>query len=124
MVAAEEVICQHLGMTADLSFSQAQDGGAALPLEESEASGRWWKIGLAAVLGGGVLMVSGGLVAPFLLPAFGGLMTHVSVAASAVGVSTIARFDFLAWLKWAKKRESSFLGADNLNAVCRLLGEA
>ena len=37
-------------------------------------------------------MVSGGLIAPFLIPAFGGIMTHVSVAASAVGVSSVARY--------------------------------
>lgn len=87
MAAAEDVVGRHIGICATIVVDGTDD---ELLFHDSKGDGRWWKIGLAALVGGGMLLVSGSLAAPFLLPAFGGLMTHISVAASALGVASVA----------------------------------
>eukprot|EP00761_Pharyngomonas_kirbyi_P002824 gb/GECH01002828.1/.p1 GENE.gb/GECH01002828.1/~~gb/GECH01002828.1/.p1 ORF type:complete len:558 (+),score=137.25 gb/GECH01002828.1/:1-1674(+) len=56
----------------------------------TSSKGRWWKIGLGAVVGGTALILTGGLAAPIVLPALGGLAVAVSGAASVVGLGSAA----------------------------------
>lgn len=39
-----------------------------------ESSGRWWKVGLASIVGGGLLVVTGGLAAPALIAGMGAMV--------------------------------------------------
>eukprot|EP00339_Tiarina_fusa_P004887 CAMPEP_0117062324 /NCGR_PEP_ID=MMETSP0472-20121206/43412_1 /TAXON_ID=693140 ORGANISM="Tiarina fusus, Strain LIS" /NCGR_SAMPLE_ID=MMETSP0472 /ASSEMBLY_ACC=CAM_ASM_000603 /LENGTH=484 /DNA_ID=CAMNT_0004781395 /DNA_START=777 /DNA_END=2228 /DNA_ORIENTATION=+ len=70
--------------SSDLSLSSS--GEQELP----EDSGRWWKIGLGAAVGGGLLIATGGIAAPVLLPAVGGLASVAAATAGAVGLGTLS----------------------------------
>jgi hypothetical protein len=83
-------------------MSEAEDGiahelcKALAELEEvkrkksTESSGRIWKMGLAGLIGGGLLLLTGGLAAPLVLPAMGALIGAVGTTATAFGLGSLA----------------------------------
>lgn len=48
-------------------------------LLESSSNGRWWKIGIGAVVGGSALMLTGGIAAPMVLPAVASATTSLGI---------------------------------------------
>jgi len=77
IAAAEDEIAASLELKHLLQVEECDE---ELILSES-TTGRWWKVGLGAALGGGALMLTGSLTAPLMLPAFGGLMSTVGLGA-------------------------------------------
>ncbi|KAI0111276.1 hypothetical protein GGR51DRAFT_509562 [Nemania sp. FL0031] len=73
------------GMSADSDVAKRQEEGRA---------GRFWKVGLASVAGAAIVGVTGGLAAPVVAAAVGGLMTSV-------GLGGLAGFLGIFWMNGA-----------------------
>jgi hypothetical protein len=58
--------------------------------KSTESKGRLWKMGLAGLIGGGLLLLTGGLAAPIVLPALGALVGAVGTTATALGLGSLA----------------------------------
>ncbi|KAL6041116.1 Transmembrane and coiled-coil domain-containing protein 4 [Balamuthia mandrillaris] len=91
-----------LSTALDVPFQrvEAAEDGLALSLQKqakqeisregTASSGRWWKIGLGAAVGGGALAITGGLAAPIVIPAFGAFAAAIAGTASTVGLGALA----------------------------------
>ncbi|KAI0465715.1 DUF726-domain-containing protein [Xylaria cf. heliscus] len=96
--AEEAAIATTLVQTAQKATAEAQAGmsadvEAAKRREEGRA-GRLWKVGLASVAGAAIVGVTGGLAAPVVAAAVGGLM-------GSVGLGGLAGFLGLFWMNGA-----------------------
>ncbi|KAI1122989.1 hypothetical protein F5Y10DRAFT_62774 [Nemania abortiva] len=78
---------------ADAKAGMSADSDVAKRAEEGRA-GRFWKVGLASVAGAAIVGVTGGLAAPVVAAAVGGLMTSV-------GLGGLAGFLGIFWMNGA-----------------------
>mmetsp|Transcript_3953 Transcript_3953/g.14949 ORF Transcript_3953/g.14949 Transcript_3953/m.14949 type:complete len:772 (-) Transcript_3953:117-2432(-) len=56
--------------------------------KSSATSGRWWKLGGAALIGGGLIAITGGIAAPVIIPALVGVLGLVAAGGTALGIGS------------------------------------
>eukprot|EP01138_Halocafeteria_seosinensis_P002675 gb/GECG01002735.1/.p1 GENE.gb/GECG01002735.1/~~gb/GECG01002735.1/.p1 ORF type:complete len:879 (+),score=150.89 gb/GECG01002735.1/:1-2637(+) len=84
----------------DIAVGQAEDAlimritSAVLSQksDKKESSGRWWKVGLASIVGGGLLVVTGGLAAPALIAGMGAMGGAIGGGVAAATGASVAFF--------------------------------
>ncbi|KAI0441123.1 DUF726-domain-containing protein [Xylaria telfairii] len=97
--AEETAIATTLVQTAQKADAEAKKTGMSADVEaakrrEEGRAGRLWKVGLASVAGAAIVGVTGGLAAPVVAAAVGGLM-------GSVGLGGLAGFLGLFWMNGA-----------------------
>ncbi|KAI1734963.1 DUF726-domain-containing protein [Xylaria scruposa] len=101
--AEETAIATTLAQTAQKADAEAKDkvGGSGMSADAEAAkrreegrAGRLWKVGLASVAGAAIVGVTGGLAAPVVAAAVGGLM-------GSVGLGGLAGFLGIFWMNGA-----------------------
>jgi Protein of unknown function (DUF726) len=92
LLAAEHALATSMRAVGDASGARDEHLTSSVDedaLSATASSGRWWKVGVGAAVGGGIFVLTSGLAAPLVLPLLGSALATATTAGVAAGAATV-----------------------------------